>query len=61
VSDYKSDNDAVHFASEEEVVRYLEGKNCLIEKRSGGTKGKNGEGLDSAKSGNGFVVARLIK
>ncbi|MBT4431736.1 MAG: class I SAM-dependent methyltransferase [Nitrospinaceae bacterium] len=59
VSDYRSDNDAVYFASEEEVARYLEGKNCIIEKRSGGIKGKNGENLDSAKSGNGFVVARL--
>lgn len=55
---YQSDNDAIHFASEEEIANHLDRKGCEIIARSRDLRNAKGESLDAAKSGNGFVLAR---
>lgn len=53
VTHYESDNDAIYFASEEEVARYLAQHGCTIIRRS--------DSVVNAPSGNGFVIAQLNK
>ena len=55
---YSSDNDAVYFASEEEICLYLKKLGCAVEVRSRNLKSRTGENLDAALSGNGLVIAR---
>jgi SAM-dependent methyltransferase len=49
VAEYQSDNDAVYFASEDEVANYLETHDCLIRRRSAD--------VPSSNSGKAFILA----
>lgn len=53
VSPYRRDNDAVYFASEEEVALYLKNKGCTICKRSRDVPG--------APGGNALVIAQVVE
>jgi len=53
VADYESDNDAIYFASEEEVARYLTQNGCSVVRRSCD--------IVNTPGGNGLVIAKVLR
>lgn len=53
VADYESDNDAIYFASEEEVARYLTWNGCKVVRQSCD--------IANAPDGNGLVIAKVLR
>ena len=53
VTDYESDNDAIYFASEEEVARYLTQNGCAVVKRR--------RCVANSPEGNGLVIAEVLR
>jgi SAM-dependent methyltransferase len=58
VGPYRSDNDAVYFASEEEICMYFQKKGFEVVMRSRDVVDRQGRNQAAELVGNGFVIAR---
>jgi SAM-dependent methyltransferase len=61
VGPYRSDNDAVYFASEEEIALYLSANGYRVVARSGDVRDRHGNSLNAAAAGNGFIIATRLR
>lgn len=59
-SEYVTDSDAVYFAGEEEVARFVASRGCRIELRSADVRDARGVSQGAESSGNGFVLATKL-